>query len=267
LEEKERCSLKSISALLVETAGGAKIPLKEVAKIEETDGPVQITRQSAKRQVVVQANVENRDVVSFVEEVRKTIQHEVSLPTGYYITFGGQFENQQRASARLMIVLPIAIALIFGMLFLTFRSFFQAGLIILNIPFAMVGGVIALFLSGLYLSVPASVGFITLFGVAVLNGVVMVSFFNQLRAAGHSVLNAVEEGSVRRLRPVLMTAMIASLGLAPLLISTGPGSELQRPLAVVVIGGLFTSTLLTLILLPTLYVWIEERLGKRREKI
>lgn len=264
--EKERSSLKSISELLVEIAGGAKIPLKEVAKIEETDGPVQITRQSAKRQVVVQANVENRDVVSFVEEVRKTIAREVSLPPGYFITFGGQFENQQRASARLMIVLPIAIALIFGMLFLTFRSFFQAGLIILNIPFAMVGGVIALFLSGLYLSVPASVGFITLFGVAVLNGVVMVSFFNQLRASGYSVLDAVEEGSVRRLRPVLMTAMIASLGLAPLLISTGPGSELQRPLAVVVIGGLFTSTLLTLVLLPTLYVWIEERIGKRRER-
>ncbi len=264
--EKERSSIEAISALLVETPGGAKIPLKEVATIEEVDGPVQIARESAKRQVVVQANVEGRDVVSFVEEVRKTIQREVSLPSGYYVTFGGQFENQQRASARLMIVLPIAIALIFGMLFLTFRSLRQAGLIILNIPFAMVGGVVALYLSRLYLSVPASVGFITLFGVAVLNGVVMVSYFNQLRAAGRSVMDSVKEGSARRLRPVLLTAMIASLGLAPLLISTGPGSELQRPLAVVVIGGLLTSTLLTLILLPTLYVWIEDQNGKGIKK-
>lgn len=175
------------------------------------------------------------------------------------VTFGGQFENQQRASARLILVVPIAIALIFVMLFITFRSLGQAGLILLNIPFAMIGGVVSLYLSGLYLSVPASVGFITLFGVAVLNGVVMVSYFNQLRESGRSVLQAVQEGAERRLRPVLMTALIASLGLMPLLFATGPGSELQQPLAVVVIGGLFTSTLLTLILLPTLYAWLEGR--------
>ncbi len=262
--EEQRNSIETISAMLVETPSGVKIPLGQLTDIKEVDGPVQITRESAKRQVVVQGNVEGRDVVGFVDEVRRTIDRDVVLPQGYHITFGGQFENQQRAAARLSLVLPIAIALIFIMLFMTFRSLRQAGLIILNIPFAMIGGIVTLYLSGLYLSVPASVGFITLFGVAVLNGVVMVTFFNQLRASGRTILQAVEEGAMRRLRPVLMTAMIASLGLLPLLVSTGPGSEVQRPLAVVVIGGLFTSTLLTLILLPTLYAWME---GGRREKL
>ncbi len=254
-----RTTTNDIKALLVETPGGAKIPLQLLADIREVDGPVEIARESAKRQVVVQANVEGRDVVSFVDEVRRTVEAKVPLPPGYYITFGGQFENQQRAAERLTLVVPIAIALIFLMLFITFRSLRQAGLIILNIPFAMIGGVVSLYLSGLYLSVPASVGFITLFGVAVLNGVVMVTYINQLRESGRSVLQAVQEGAERRLRPVLMTALIASLGLVPLLVASGPGSELQRPLAVVVIGGLFTSTLLTLILLPTLYAWLEGR--------
>lgn len=257
--EQARLSPAAIGALRVATPTGEKIPLSSLADLNEVDGPVGITRQSAKRQVVVQANVDDRDVVSFVDEVRATLEREVKLPPGYYITYGGQFENQQRAAARLALVVPIAIALIFVMLFTTFHSLSQAGLIILNIPFAMIGGVISLYLSGLYLSVPASVGFITLFGVAVLNGVVMVSYFNQLREAGRSVLQAVHEGAERRLRPVLMTALIASLGLMPLLFATGPGSELQRPLAVVVIGGLFTSTLLTLVLLPTLYAWMEHR--------
>jgi len=254
-----RTSTDDIKALLVETPQGAKVPLHVLANVHDVDGPVEIARESARRQVVVQANVEGRDVVGFVEEVQRNIEANVILPQGYYITIGGQFENQQRAAKRLGVVVPMAIALIFLMLFITFRSLAQAGLIILNIPFAMIGGVISLYLSGLYLSVPASVGFITLFGVAVLNGVVMVSFFNQLRKAGRSVLQAVQEGAERRLRPVLMTALIASLGLMPLLFATGPGSELQRPLAVVVIGGLFTSTLLTLILLPTLYAWLEGR--------
>ena len=257
--EQARNSPAAIGALWVETPTGEKIPLSSLADIREVDGPVAIARESGKRQVVVQANVEGRDVVSFVEEVRATISREVQLPPGYYVTFGGQFENQQRAAKRLGVVVPIAIALIFLMLFVTFRSLRQAGLIILNIPFAMIGGVVSLYFSGLYLSVPASVGFITLFGVAMLNGVVMVSYFNQLREAGRSVLQAVQEGAERRLRPVLMTALIASFGLMPLLFATGPGSELQRPLAVVVIGGLFTSTLLTLILLPTLYAWLEGR--------
>ena len=255
--EQARNTPNAIANLWVETPNGEKIPLHSLADIHEVDGPVAITRESGKRQVVVQANVEGRDVVGFVDEVQAAIAREIQLPSGYYVTFGGQFENQQRAAARLTLVVPISIALIFVMLFTTFRSLRQAGLIILNIPFAMIGGVISLYFSGLYLSVPASVGFITLFGVAVLNGVVMVSYFNQLREKGRSVLQAVQEGAERRLRPVLMTALIASLGLLPLLFSTGPGSELQRPLAIVVIGGLITSTLLTLILLPTLYAWLE----------
>lgn len=255
--EKDRFSSTAIGNLLVNTPSGNKLPLSSLADIQEVDGPVAITRESAKRQVVIQANVDDRDVVSFVDEVRTALTRDIDLPTGYYVTFGGQFENQQRASARLALVVPIAIALIFLMLFITFHSLGQAGLIILNIPFAMIGGVVGLFLSGLYLSVPASVGFITLFGVAVLNGVVMVSYFNQLKESGRNVIQAVQEGAERRLRPVLMTALIASFGLMPLLFATGPGSELQRPLAVVVIGGLFSSTILTLVLLPTLYAWLE----------
>lgn len=263
--EPNRSSLDSISKMLVAIPGGNKIPLGYLADISIEDGPVQITRQSAKRQVVIQANVENRDVVSFVNDIKTAIETKIELPPGYFVTYGGQFENQQRAAERLGLVVPISIVLIFVMLFITFRSVAQAGLIILNIPFAMIGGIVALYLSGLYLSVPASVGFITLFGVAILNGVVMVSYFNQLRHSGLSIAEAVVRGAERRLRPVLMTAMIASLGLMPLLVATGPGSELQRPLAVVVIGGLFSSTVLTLILLPTLYAWLSEKTEKNLE--
>lgn len=262
-----RTTPQTIASLLVTAPTGDKIPLGSLADIQEVDGPVQIGRQDARRQVVIQANVEGRDVVGFVDEVRRTLEKEVTLPQGYYLSYGGQFENQQRAAARLAIVLPISIALIFLMLFMTFRSVGQAGLIILNIPFAFIGGIVSLFVSGLYMSVPASVGFITLFGVAVLNGVVMVTYFNQLREAGHGLEQAVREGAARRLRPVLMTAAIASFGLVPLLAATGPGSELQRPLAVVVIGGLVTSTLLTLVLLPTLYAWLEGRIEHRLAKI
>ena len=265
-EEKYRTSPDAIEKMLVTLPNGNKVALGALAKISVVDGPVQIIRESAKRQVVIQSNVDERDVVSFVNEVRSNIENKVELPPGYYVTFGGQFENQQRAAQRLGLVVPIAIVLIFFMLFTTFRSLSQAGLIIMNIPFAMIGGVVSLYLSGLYLSVPASVGFITLFGVAVLNGVVMVSYFNQLRQSGLSIQQAVRQGAERRLRPVLMTAMIASFGLLPLLVATGPGSELQQPLAVVVIGGLFSSTLLTLILLPTLYAWLEERLEKNVEE-
>lgn len=263
--EQYRSSPEAIEKMLVTIPNGNKVPLGDLATISIQDGPVQIIRESAKRQVVVQANVEGRDVVGFVDEIRTGIENNIQLPAGYFVTFGGQFENQQRAAQRLSLVVPISIVLIFFMLFMTFRSLSQAGLIILNIPFAMIGGVISLYLSGLYLSVPASVGFITLFGVAVLNGVVMVSFFNQLRQSGLSIADAVRQGAERRLRPVLMTALIASFGLLPLLAATGPGSELQRPLAVVVIGGLFTSTILTLILLPALYSWVEGILEKKVE--
>lgn len=261
--EAARISPAAIKALLIKTAGGAMVPLGVVAEVREADGPVLIQREAARRLVTVRSNVEGRDVVGFVEELKAAIEREIKLPEGYHISYGGQFENQQRAAQRLGVVVPVSIALIFFMLFSTFRSMRQAGLIILNIPFALIGGVVSLYLSGLYLSVPASVGFITLFGVAVLNGVVMVTYINQLRAAGRTVLQAVQEGAERRLRPVLMTALIASLGLVPMLLSSGPGSELQRPLAVVVIGGLFTSTLLTLVLLPTLYAWIETRYEQR----
>ncbi len=261
--EGARGSPQAIGALLVTTPTGERVPLSALARIHEVDGPVQITRESARRSVVVQANVEGRDVVGFVEEVRDRLARDVELPQGYYVTFGGQFENQQRAAERLGVVVPLSITLVFLMLFTTFGSVRQAGLILLNVPFGLIGGVISLFISGLYLSVPASVGFITLFGVAVLNGVVMVTYFNQLRAAGRSLDDAVKEGAVRRLRPVLLTAMIASLGLVPMLLATGPGSEIQRPLAVVVIGGLVSSTLLTLVLLPTLYAWLELRAESR----
>lgn len=198
-------------------------------------------------------------MVGFVADVRAAIAKAVPLPQGYYVEFGGQFENQQRAAARLQIVVPLAVALIFVLLFVTFGSLRHAGLILLNIPFALIGGVVALYFSGLYLSVAATVGFITLFGVAVLNGVVMVTYFNQLRAAGMPLAQVVREGAQRRLRPVLMTALIASLGLVPMLLATGPGAEIQKPLAVVVIGGLVSSTVLTLLILPILYAWLEGR--------
>lgn len=263
--EEKRSSAADIERLLIMTAGGAMVPLGAFAHVVEKDGPVMIQREAARRYVAVRTNVEGRDVVGFVDDIKAAIARKLSLPSGYYVKYGGEFENQQRAAARLTVVVPVSIALVFFMLFSTFRSLRQAGLIILNIPFAMIGGVVSLYLSGLYLSVPASVGFITLFGVAVLNGVVMMTYFNQLRGAGRSVLQAVQEGAERRLRPVLMTALIASLGLVPMLLAQGPGSQLQRPLAVVVIGGLATSTLLTLVLLPTLYAWLEGRAERKFE--
>ena len=225
-------------------------------------GPVQVGREQGQRFAVVVVNVRDRDLVGFVEEAKQKVAAAVPLPTGYRLAWGGQFENQQRAARRLSIVVPIAIGLIFLLLFTTFRSIRQAVLVLLNIPFAMIGGVFALWVSGEYLSVPASVGFIALLGIAVLNGVVMVTYFNQLRALGMDIGQVVMEGARRRLRPVMMTASIAAFGLVPLLFATGPGSEIQRPLAIVVIGGLVTSTLLTLILLPILYRrYGEPRLG------
>jgi cobalt-zinc-cadmium resistance protein CzcA len=232
---------------------GRAVPLASVARIERVEGPVAISREQAARYVSVQSNVAGRDLVSFVEDARQRIEAKLDLPTGYRLQWGGEFENQQRAMQRLMLVVPIALALIFVLLFVTFRSVRQAALVLSNIPFALVGGVFALWASGEYLSVPASVGFIALLGIAVLNGVVMVTYFNQLREQGMALDDVVREGAHRRLRPVLMTATIAAFGLLPLLAASGPGSEIQRPLAIVVIGGLVTSTLLTLILLPILY--------------
>lgn len=230
-----------------------RIPITEVAKIEQVEGVVSIKREKGQRFAVILSNVEGRDLVSFVEEARQKVAEIVKLPTGYSVEFGGQFENQQRAAATLSIVIPISLGLIFLLLFSTFNSVKQAFLVLSNIPLAMIGGVFGLWISGEYLSVPASVGFIALLGIAVLNGVVMVSYFNQLLATGMAITKVVMIGSARRLRPVLMTASIAAFGLIPLLFATGPGSEIQRPLAIVVIGGLVSSTFLTLFLLPILF--------------
>ena len=239
--------------LQVTLPNGANIPVTAIAKIQKVEGVVSVGRERGQRFVVVRSNVQDRDLVGFVEEARKAVAEKVKLPIGYTVEFGGQFENQQRAAATLSLVVPIALGLIFLLLFSTFGSVRQAVLVLSNIPLAMVGGVFALWLSGEYLSVPASVGFIALLGIAVLNGVVMVSYFNQLKATGMELIKVVTLGSSRRLRPVLMTASIAAFGLIPLLFATGPGSEIQRPLAIVVIGGLVSSTFLTLFLLPLLF--------------
>ena len=251
--QEVRLSPAEFGSLLLTLPNGTNVPLTSVAKLERIEGPVKIDRERGVRMVVVTANVEGRDLVSFVEEARKKVQAQVSMPEGYWLKWGGQFENQQRAAARLGIVVPISIGLVFLLLFLTFGSIKEASLILSNIPFAMIGGVFALWISGEYLSVPASVGFIALLGIAVLNGVVMMSYFNQLEYEGVDKALIAFEGAKRRLRPVLMTASITAFGLIPLLFATGPGSEIQRPLAIVVIGGLVTSTLLTLIVLPILY--------------
>jgi cobalt-zinc-cadmium resistance protein CzcA len=248
-----RTSPADFASLMLTLPNGTNVPLSTIARLERVDGPVKVDREKGARMVVVVSNVRGRDLVGFVDEARNRVLKEVKLPEGYHIQWGGQFENQQRSAARLAVVVPIALCLIFLLLFATFRSVRQSLLILSNIPFAMIGGVFALWLSGEYLSVPASVGFIALLGIAVLNGVVMVSYFNQLAAHGMAIGELVVEGAKRRLRPVLMTANIAAFGLVPLLFATGPGSEIQRPLAIVVIGGLVSSTSLTLILLPIMY--------------
>ena len=242
-----------LASLPLTLASGQHVALSQVAQIHRVDGPVVVNRENGYRLSIVRANVRGRDMVGFVEAARQKVATELPLPQGYRLTWGGQFENQQRAAARLSIVVPVAIGLIFVLLFTTFGSTRQALLVLANVPFAVIGGVFALVLAGEYLSVPASVGFIALLGIAVLNGIVLVSYFNELRAHGLPEGRIVVEGAKRRLRPVLMTASITAIGLIPLLFATGPGSEIQRPLAIVVIGGLLSSTTLTLILLPILY--------------
>jgi cobalt-zinc-cadmium resistance protein CzcA len=248
-----RDSPATFAGLHLALPGGRNVALSSIVKMERVEGPVSVQREKGKRMSVVIANVAGRDLVSFVEEAKRQVAEKVKLPTGFYLEWGGEFENQQRAAQRLSIVVPVAIGLIFLILFSTFRSTRQAVLVLSNIPFAMIGGIAGLWLTGEYLSVPASVGFIALLGIAVLNGVVMVTYFNQLHAMGKTLHDVVVEGARRRLRPVLMTASIAAFGLVPLLFASGPGSEIQRPLAIVVIGGLISATLLTLILLPILY--------------
>jgi cobalt-zinc-cadmium resistance protein CzcA len=252
--EAIRMSPAEFGAMRITTQDGSTVPLTSVATLERAEGPVKIDREMGSRYSVVIANVGGRDLVGFVEEARKLVTQKVPLPTGYRISWGGQFENQQRAAARLTVVVPVALGLVFVLLFSTFRSVRQALLILSNVPFALVGGIVALWVTGEYLSVPASVGFIALLGIAVLNGVVLVSYFNQLKSEGMRLSEVVVQGAKRRLRPVLMTASITAFGLIPLLFATGPGSEIQRPLAIVVIGGLITATVLTLMLLPILYL-------------
>ncbi|MBO1017262.1 efflux RND transporter permease subunit [Achromobacter sp. SD115] len=252
--ESTRMSPAEFAAMRLTTPDGRTVPLSTLAKLEREAGPVKIDREMGSRYSVVIANVGGRDLVGFVEEAKALVASKVPLPTGYRISWGGQFENQQRAAARLTVVVPVALGMIFTLLFSTFRSVRQSLLILSNIPFALVGGIVALWLTGEYLSVPASVGFIALLGITVLNGVVLVSYFNQLRLEGLSLREVVVQGAKRRLRPVLMTASITAFGLIPLLFATGPGSEIQRPLAIVVIGGLITATALTLLLLPILYL-------------
>lgn len=251
--ETLRASPAEFANLMLTLPNGNNVPITTVAKLERIEGPVKVDREKGARMVVVVANVRGRDLVGFVDQAKSAVQQQIKLPESYSMQWGGQFENQQRAAARLAVVIPVALGLIFLLLFATFRSIRQSLLILSNIPFAMVGGIFALWISGEYLSVPASVGFIALLGIAVLNGLVMVSYFNQLLTHGMAIGNVVMEGAKRRLRPVLMTANIAAFGLIPLLFATGPGSEIQRPLAIVVIGGLISATTLTLILLPILY--------------
>jgi cobalt-zinc-cadmium resistance protein CzcA len=252
--ESVRLSPNEFAATRITAKDGTSVPLTSVARLERAAGPVKIDREMGSRYSVVIANVSGRDLVGFVEEAQAGVASKLALPTGYRISWGGQFENQQRAAKRLSIVVPVALGLIFIVLFSTFRSVRQALLILAIIPFALVGGIVALWLTGEYLSVPASVGFIALLGITVLNGVVLVSYFNQLRDEGMALFDVVLQGARRRLRPVLMTASITAFGLIPLLFATGPGSEIQRPLAIVVIGGLVTATALTLMLLPILYL-------------
>lgn len=253
-----RNDVEAIGDILVSAANGAQLRLTDIADISVADGPAQISRETAKRRIVVGVNVKDRDLGGFVAELQKKVDAKVQLPEGYYLEWGGQFQNMERALSHLSIIIPITIGAIFFLLFLLFGSIRYATLIITVLPFASIGGLVALFVSGEYLSVPASVGFIALWGIAVLNGVVLITCIRSLRHEGRSIREAVIEGAQMRLRPVLMTATVAMLGLVPFLFATGPGSEVQRPLAIVVIGGLITSTLLTLVVLPTLYRWFDE---------
>jgi cobalt-zinc-cadmium resistance protein CzcA len=262
LSETAGQDVEAIKGLLVTAPNGARIPLSQLAEIALVEGPAQISREDARRRIAVELNVRGRDIGSFVSEAQAAIGMQVELPAGYYVKWGGQFEHLERATKRLLFVVPLALFLIFVLLFTTFGSARQALLVYTGIPFAVIGGVFALALRGLPFSISAGVGFIALFGVAVLNGLVMVTYINHLREEGRGLEEAVKEGAETRLRPVLMTALVASLGFIPMAVATSAGAEVQRPLATVVIGGLVTSTLLTLLLLPALYRWFER---ERRE--
>jgi cobalt-zinc-cadmium resistance protein CzcA len=259
--ESRRGDIQSIENALVSLPQGGRVPLAQVARVVAEEGPVQVSREFGQRRIVVECNVRGRDIGSFVAEAKALIDRKVVLPVGYSLSWGGQFANQERATRRLAVVVPVSILLIFLLLFTTFGNLRHASLILLNLPFALSGGVFALLVRDLNLSVSASIGFIALFGVAVLNGVVLVSHINQLLKEGHALEFSIVKGASDRLRPVLMTGLVASLGFIPMALSQGTGAEVQRPLATVVIGGLITSTLLTLFVLPVIYGWLESRRG------
>jgi cobalt-zinc-cadmium resistance protein CzcA len=257
LPRTQRDSVEDIRELQISSPDGVRVPLKELAAVKVVEGPALINRSMGKRRIVVGVNVQDRDLGGFVAELQRKVDKQVSLPGGYFIEWGGQFHNMERALHHLMIIVPITIVAIFFLLFVLFKSVRFAALIITVLPLASIGGVLGLFISGEYLSVPASVGFIALWGIAVLNGVVLVSYIRKLRQEGMEQDAAVREGTRLRFRPVMMTATVAALGLVPFLFATGPGSEIQRPLAIVVIGGLVSSTALTLLLVPAVYSFFE----------
>jgi cobalt-zinc-cadmium resistance protein CzcA len=258
-DESSRRDVAEIMRIPMRTADGALIPLSRVAEAATTSGVAQIRRENLSRLIVVHANVEGRDIGSFVAEAQKKTQKGLKLPTGYFVTWGGQFENQQKAMHTLSLIIPLTVLLILVLLYTEFKCLRHALLILTGVPLSVIGGIFSLFLSGQNLSVPAAVGFLAVFGVAMLNGVVLVSYFRQLEGGGKDLAQIVREGCLLRLRPILITATVAMLGLFPLLLARGVGAEVQRPLATVVVGGLFTSTLLTLFFLPAAYLMVEGR--------
>jgi len=262
LPEEQCFSYDMLNSLMIDSPQGVRLPLSELTEIQVDEGPVQISRENGRRRMAVELNVTGRDIGGFVQQARREIRNNLSLPTGYYLEWGGQFENQQQAMKRLAIITPIVIGIILLLLYLTFHSIRLALLVLCNLPFALAGGVFLLMVRGQYLSVPASVGFIVLFGVAVLNGVVLVSCIQQLRQQGLPLDQAIPNACRSRLRPILMTAATTVFGLIPMLLATGPGSEVQRPLAAVVVGGLFTATIATLLILPAFYRWLEPESAK-----
>jgi cobalt-zinc-cadmium resistance protein CzcA len=265
LKEEERQNLDMIKGLLIDTPSGVHVPLAEVANISVKEGAMNISREAGLRVASVGVFIRGRDMGSIVEEMQQRVGKNLKLPTGYYIEWGGEFENQQRAMKRLGFILPISILLIFVLLFEAFKSVKSAALILSNVPFAFIGGILALLLTGIHLSVSAAIGFIALFGQAVLNGVVLVSYFDESRTRGVPIYEAVVQGAMVRLRTVLMTSMLAMLGLVPMALSKGIGSEVQKPLATVIIGGLISATVLTLIVLPVLYLMVER--GRKHEPV
>jgi cobalt-zinc-cadmium resistance protein CzcA len=261
LDVPYRSTPDAVGQILLRAPSGATVPLSQVANIRTVEGPEVVNHENGQRYVVVQSNVRGRDLGGFVGQVRERVAKKVAMPPGYFLVYSGQFENQARAMKRLGVIVPLVLLLIAGLLYATFGNLRDALLVMLNVPFALVGGIAALWLRGLHLNLSASVGFIALFGVAVLNGVVLLTYINQLRQRGETIRDAVRDGALIRLRPVLMTALVASVGFIPMAVATSAGAEIQRPLATVVIGGLVSATLLTLLVLPTVYIWVEERLG------